>query len=323
MAPVDGALEMSRKTRRSGAKKSYRAWVFVALVALVAVFGYFIFTTASNSGGASSLLNQPVSQTILDQLAGVSATTLNAVGSGGSGVQPPTSISGSPLTFNGKPEVLYMGAEFCPYCAAERWSMIVALDKFGTFTGLQYMQSTGTDVYPNTSTFTFVNATYTSSYISLVTVEMSSRDQTPLQTATSAQNALMKAYDTSNGAIPFIDFGNQYVIRSSSYVPNVLRVNQDAAGAPLNWTTIASQLDAPSSVVAQNIDGTANHIISAICKIDGNQPSSVCSQASASLLSYSLLASGGAQPLAADAAVTGSSPALPARYSPSQLGKLV
>ncbi|MDG6915665.1 MAG: DUF929 family protein [Nitrososphaerota archaeon] len=309
---------MSRKTRRSGAKRSYRAWIFVGLVVLVAVFGYFIFTTANSSGGSSPLINQPVSQTILDQLAGVNTTTLAQVGSGGSGVQIPSSITGSPLTFNGKPEVLYMGAEFCPYCAAERWAMIVALDKFGTFTGLQYMQSTGTDVYPNTSTFTFANATYTSNYISFVPVEMDTRAETPLQTPTSAQTALMTAYDSSNGAIPFIDFGNQYVIKSSSYVPNVLRVSQNAAGAPLNWTEIAAQLNTPSSVVAQNIDGTANHIISAICKIDGSQPTSICSQSFATLLSYTPSSSGG-QPIAASAAVSGAAPsAAAAGFSPSR-----
>ncbi len=33
----------------------------------------------------------------------------------------------------GKPEVLFVGAEFCPFCAAERWPLIVALSRFGHF----------------------------------------------------------------------------------------------------------------------------------------------------------------------------------------------
>ena len=33
------------------------------------------------------------------------------------------------------PEVLYMGAEYCPYCAAQRWSTIIALSRFGTWAG--------------------------------------------------------------------------------------------------------------------------------------------------------------------------------------------
>ena len=36
------------------------------------------------------------------------------------------------LTEAGLPEMLYMGAEYCPFCAAERWAMVMALSKFGT-----------------------------------------------------------------------------------------------------------------------------------------------------------------------------------------------
>ena len=36
------------------------------------------------------------------------------------------------ITADGKPKVLYVGAEYCPFCAAERWPMVVALSRFGT-----------------------------------------------------------------------------------------------------------------------------------------------------------------------------------------------
>jgi len=110
-------------------------------------------------------LGQPAAKSLLEELANVSTTTLNRVGSGDSAVVSPTSVnSPTPLTLGGKPEILYMGAEYCPYCAAERWAMIVALDKFGNFTGIEYMQSSPADTYANTSTFTFAKATYTSDY---------------------------------------------------------------------------------------------------------------------------------------------------------------
>jgi hypothetical protein len=32
--------------------------------------------------------------------------------------------------------MLYIGAEYCPYCAAERWPLVMALSKFGTFSNL-------------------------------------------------------------------------------------------------------------------------------------------------------------------------------------------
>jgi thiol-disulfide isomerase/thioredoxin len=299
---------MSRKSRRSGTKRSYTPWIILGLVVVTAVVGYYIFTS-SGAGSGSPLNNTPVSQTILSQLSGVRTATLELVGSSQPNVSPtkPTTNT-TPLTLNGKPEVLYMGAEYCPYCAAERWAMIVALDKFGNFSGLQYMQSDSTDIYPNSPTFTFVGASYTSSYISFVSVEQSDRNGAPLQSATSEQTSLLNTYDTG-GTIPFVDFANLYVITSAQYLPSVLRAGNTATGAPYDWTQIASQLDNASSIFALNIDGAANHLISAICKIDGGAPSSVCSQSFAQTVSYFKPSNpSGSQLLASDAMLRGGLP---------------
>jgi thiol-disulfide isomerase/thioredoxin len=310
---------MSRKGRRSGAKRSYTPWIILTLVVITGLVGYYIFTQ-SGAGAGSSLDGTLVPSTVLNDLSGVSASTLNQVGSGATGVNSPTSISGPALTLNGKPEVLYMGAEYCPYCAAERWAMIVALDKFGNFTGIQYMQSSSTDIYSNTPTFTFVGATYTSSYISFVTVEQLDRNSNPLQTATAAETSLLNSYD-SGGTIPFVDFANQYVITSAQFLPNVLRTGNSPSGTPLNWTQVAPHLNDSSSVYAMNIDGAANRIISAICKIDGGTPSSVCSQSFASTLSYiKPSSSGSSQLLVSDAVLRGPTPSVEAaRFGPTRL----
>jgi thiol-disulfide isomerase/thioredoxin len=312
---------MSRKSRRSGRKRSYTIWIIPVLVIVTGVVGYYIFTQSGVSSGCS-LCNTPASPAVLSDLYGVSTSTLNTVGSGAAGIASPTSISGgAPLTLNGKPEILYMGAEFCPYCAAERWAMIVALDKFGNFTGIQYMESDPTDVYPNTPTFTFVNATYSSSYIAFVTVEETDRNQAPLQTATAQETTLLQTYDTG-GSIPFVDFANAYAITSASYIPTALRTGQNPSGAPYNWTQIAPQLNTASSVFAQNIDGTANRIISAICKVDGGSPASICTQSFADLaLSYTRTSpSGGSQLQVSDAVQIGPAPSVAAaRFAPTRL----
>lgn len=295
---------MSRKGRRSGAKRSYTKWIILALVIVTGVVGYEIFTQ-SGAGSGSPLIGQPVSQTVLNQLSGVSLNTLGQVGSGPAGVTATKSTAtGTPLlVLNGKPEVLYIGADYCPYCAVERWAMIVALDKFGNFSGLQYMQSSPTDVYANSATFSFVAASYSSPYITFQSVEQQDRNGNPLQTASANQTALLNQYDPG-ASIPFLDVGNQYTITGSQFLPSALRVGNSASGALYNWTQIAAQLDNPSSVVAQNVDGAANHIISAICKIDGNLPSSVCGQSFAQTVSYVRSApSGGSQLLASDALV--------------------
>ena len=37
------------------------------------------------------------------------------------------------LMHDGKREILYVGANYCPYWAAERWAMVMELSQFGTF----------------------------------------------------------------------------------------------------------------------------------------------------------------------------------------------
>ena len=254
---------------------------------------------ASPSASASpqGLSNGPTGSALAPVVANVTsvpASTLDTVGKGGftgkiqtiTGKQPP-------LTASGKPELLYMGAEFCPYCGAMRWGMIVALSRFGTFTGLATVHSAvsngggGQEPDPDTPTWTFVHAKYSSPYLTFTSVEQttnipdpSNGAYTPLQTATSAQLAVLNKYDvapytTENGSIPFLDFGNKYVTIGSPYDPGVL--------AGLSWSTIATDLSNPNSPVAQAIDGTANYITAAICKMTGNQPASACTSAVQSL----------------------------------------
>ena len=66
-------------------------------------------------------------------------------------------------TVNGGPPlpvVFFYGAEFAPYAAAERWPLILALSRFGTFNQLGLMQSSSTTAFANLSTFTFWKVSY-------------------------------------------------------------------------------------------------------------------------------------------------------------------
>jgi Domain of unknown function (DUF929) len=191
-------------------------------------------------------------------------------------VAPPAVVTGSPLALGGKPEVLYIGGEFCPYCAVERWSLIVALSHFGTFGGIEYMQSSRTDANPNTPTFTFSSATYTSQYIAFVPVEEFNRQEQMVATLTGAEATLVSQYGTcaatgKSGGIPFVDIANAYVVNCGAQ----LSLPQIAGE---NWTLVSSQLNDPSTTVAKAIDGAANTLIAAVCKVDGGQPASVCGQ---------------------------------------------
>jgi hypothetical protein len=189
-------------------------------------------------------------------------------------------VDGKALTQNGKPEVLFIGSEYCPFCAAQRWAMVNAFSRFGTFSGLTTTHSSSTDTDPNTPTLTFYGSTYTSKYIALTTVELehnyrigNSTDTSvayaPLQTATAAQQATQTAYDPQ-GYIPFIDFGNKYaqVGNLSPLTPTML--------AGLTWQQVATDMSNPSSSVGQAIDANANYETAAICTLTSNQPATAC-----------------------------------------------
>jgi thiol-disulfide isomerase/thioredoxin len=261
-----------------------------SVLAVVVIVVVFVIVKATSNGGSSASsdtvgLSGTSLTSAINQVTSVPASTLESVGAGAVSAKP-QSITGNPaeLKENGKPEVLYMGAEYCPYCAAERWAMIVALSRFGTFTGLQTMESSSTDVYANTPTWTFLNAKYTSSYLSFSTVEEENRAEKTLQTPTSAQQALITKYDAppyvqsaDAGSIPFVDFGNKYLIVGASYSPQTLD--------GLSWSKIATDIQSPDNAVAKAIDGTANYITAGLCKLTGDAPANVCTSTITSLQS--------------------------------------
>ncbi len=263
-----------------------RKWLYLSVVVIIIVVALLLFFFSGDLGigpqGIAAYDNVPVPQSILSQLA-VPNNVSNAVGIGGAeykGIL--TNLTDKPnLTLNGKPEVLYMGAEYCPYCAAERWGLIVALMRFGTFNGIDYMTSSASDVYASTPTFTFYNATYTSSYITLVTVELNRNkivngSYPTLQTPTAQESSLLQTYDVptsecpSGGCIPFIDVANVSTLIGASTDPATINTE--------NWSTIASLINNPSTLEAQQIVGTADLVTAQICKATNGQPTDVCSQ---------------------------------------------
>jgi len=215
-------------------------------------------------------LNVDATQRVVAAISSIPASELEAVGQGSANnvIKP---VPGTMLTGpNGHPEVFYLGAEYCPYCAAERWPMIIALSRFGTFSGLKTTTSSSSDVYPNTPTFTFHGATYSSQYIDFVSVETTDRDRNPLESPTSAQQALVNQYDTS-GSIPFVDFANRYAFSGAMYLPDVL--------SGMSWQAVADALQQADSPQAKAVLGSANLITAALCKLTADQPTSVCSSA--------------------------------------------
>ena len=227
------------------------------------------------SGGAGAAVAEsgttPLPQSVVSALS-VAPSTLDAVGTPGS-VTAPNRLAGSSVArgTDGKPVVTYIGAEYCPYCAAERWAIAVALSRFGTFSNLAGTHSSSSDVYPDTQTLSFYGSTYTSADLDFRAVEETTNQRSgagyqPLESPTSGERALMASEDPL-GSIPFLDIAGTYVVTGASFSPQVL--------AGLSRNQIAAQLGDPSSVVAQDIDGTANYLTAAISRVTQTQPASV------------------------------------------------
>jgi hypothetical protein len=230
---------------------------------------------ASPSGNGTT----PLPSGVLADVTSVSAATLAQVGDPGS-LADPVKVSGSPSILrgaDGKPEIVYIGAEFCPFCAAERWAVVEALSRFGTFTGLSATHSSTTDIYPDTQTFSFYGSSFSSPYFDFVPVEEETNQAdgsgySTLQAPTASEQSLLATYDVAPyssepGSIPFLDIGNQFIVAGASYSPQILQ--------GLSMRQIAADLNHPSSLVAEAIDGAANLITASISSITGDQPSTV------------------------------------------------
>jgi len=249
----------------------------VVVIAAVVVF-IVLGTRPAATKPAASSSNLPAPASVLAAVTGVSSEVSSTIGSGGL-ANPLLPVKGSPTALTGpggQPQLFYFGAEYCPYCAAERWSVVIALSRFGTFSDLTLTSSSSTDVYPNTNSFSFYGSSYSSSYLDFASIEDGDRSNNPLQSPSAAQQALVTTYDTSPysnqaGGLPFMDLGNRFIISGSAVSPQLLQ--------GMTWQQIAATLTNTQSPVAQAVIGNANWLTAGICKVNGDQPGSVCSAA--------------------------------------------
>ena len=166
-------------------------------------------------------------------------STFDAVGVGTAALFPSkASPPGTPSS--DKPLVLYYGAEFCPFCAAERWPAAVALSRFGTWNDLGVTTSSATDQFPGTPTLSFHGATLTSSTLTFHGYETTTNQPLaggggyePLDTVPAADLQIITALNPSGG-IPFMSFDAQYQQSGASYSPQILagKTQEEIAAAP-------------------------------------------------------------------------------------------
>lgn len=169
-----------------------------------------------------------------------------------------------------KPEVLFVSALYCPFCASERWALVKALGWFGTWSGLRAGAShAGSGGFSAIPTFQLLGAHYRSPYVAFVSRDIEDENSRPLQTLTPSQQGLFNRYDPTGG-IPMVLVANR-VMLGAAYQPSEL------AGRSFGAVQRSLQRNG-SQQYAEDINGEANRIAGILCRADGMRPAAVCSR---------------------------------------------
>ena len=265
------------------------AWGAVGLVVIIVVVLVIVKVATGSNNDSSYTQVAPAPASVVHDVTNIPESVYNEVGvtSSSVAVNPPTTTKGQPpLTLDGKtPSILFVGAEYCPFCAAERWPLTAALSRFGTWSDLKVTASSHTDYAAATNTFSYVGASLTSAYVHFVAKEVDSNipdsaenpPYKPLQTLTKQEGTIAtrysssKYFSSSQGGIsfPFVSIDNLVLISGASYDPMAL--------AGQTWQEIAGNLSDPANPVTQAIVASANYITAGICASTKGAPASVCS----------------------------------------------
>ncbi len=286
--PGGGGRGGGSSPQASGASRHALRVAAVAATAVLLVVAVLVAVRlATPRAKPETSRTSSVPEAVLAAVTHVPVSTLEAAGVGTAaeraarGIRVPTRITPPiHLVAAGKPVVLYTGAEYCPFCAAERWPMVVALSRFGTFTDLHLITSSSSDVYPDTPTFTFYGAHYTSRFVTFEPVEIANRADQPLERPTAEQVRLLDRFDPPSGSppgspIPFLLIGGRCYQVGTGY-PDTLIHPTGELGPALPAGDIAGSLTLPGSALGRAIDIEANLLVGAICAATGNHPGSVC-----------------------------------------------
>jgi thiol-disulfide isomerase/thioredoxin len=172
-------------------------------------------------------------------------------------------VSKEPMRRNGKLYVFFMGAEYCPFCAAERWAVVRGLQKFGQWSGLKQTISAARDEpFLNLPTYDFTEATYASSHVEFVARELKNREFKPLQKLLKTEEKLTRKYNPRK-EIPFLLVGGKFMQLGAGFTPKIF------IGHTFRQTE--TELKKAESEIRKTIDAEANIIAALLC-ISGLPP---------------------------------------------------
>ena len=251
--------------------KSLAASLAVLLLALLiapAAQAQFLFSTPAAARGK---LDQPLPAALLQRLSAISRAGLTLTTPVAPAALHLKRISGPQP--GPQPTLLYVGAEFCPYCAAQRWGLALTLLRFGQLQGVRYMLSTAHDVYPDTPTLSFYGAHYDSRVLHLLAIETQKRDQQPLMPMPPLVKAIFGKFDAPPYVqmaygIPFVYLGGRYLLTQPMISPAALQ--------GMDWDEVVAQLGNADGTLYRTIMPQVNLLTAAVCSLDGGQPAAVC-----------------------------------------------
>jgi hypothetical protein len=249
-------------------------YAVVGVLAAVVIVAVVVVVAVAGGGSSSASSRKAATPAEVGQVQSISMQTLtSAVGRvGPQNLNYASTAAGGTLTSAGKPQVLFIGAEFCPICAAERWPMTIALMKFGTFTNLQTTHSAVAD--GNAGTWSYEGATYTSKYLTFTPYELYTNQPSgnyykKLDNLPSGPQGIWTANQGSNLTFPFIDFGGKEVLESAQYNPSVIYYH--------NFTNVLNAVGNNDNSIGAYVDASAAVFVKYLCGVTNGQPGDVCS----------------------------------------------
>lgn len=246
-------------------EKQRKQIIFAATAFIVAVLGVVVALTIAGRKDPS-----PTKADSTDFVATATKVPTETFDQAGAGRPLEPVAGGTPLKDGKKARVVYVGAGFCSACASERWALLAALSRFGTFSGVT--ASSSDEQHGNLPTVSFEQVKFTSDYVTFDATEMTDREGKPLK---EPSPDVKKIRDTHNpkGSFPFTYFGTHKSI-GTGVDPGLL---VELADQPDAWDSIAKQMAKGDTELGKAIDAHANTISAIICQGTGQQPAAVCS----------------------------------------------
>jgi thiol-disulfide isomerase/thioredoxin len=225
-------------------------------------FLYLVVALILISGLGVFVLKQNQKPSIIQSVNGISTTSQQTPGNY-------SKASDRPYLVDGKPLLFMYSALYCPFCAAERWSLKIVGDRFGKWQNLDTTYSSGkSEQRFNFPTYDFYHAQYQSDYISFVHEDYADKDGNQLQPPDKVAEDLVNKYD-SGVSIPFIMINGEFGRIGPAFSPGLIQGKSPSA-------VEAELKNNPNGTIAKSINDEADAVTAYLCEFTGGKPASAC-----------------------------------------------